>query len=89
MPKYLSIAEQNLAMKTVASFTVQMHNGLQGAGLLRAENGFVPTYFIENDAYFNREGLYGLDDRDYPDNLERFVFFCILPIPKSAWALKT
>jgi starch synthase len=76
MPKYLSIVEQNLAMQTVASFTVQMHNGLQGAGLLQTKNGSVPTYFIENDAYFNREGLYGLGDGDYPDNLERFVFFC-------------
>ena len=76
MPKYLSIAEQNFAMELVASFTVQMHNGLQGARLLRAQIGSVPTYFIENDAYFNREGLYGLGDGDYPDNLERFVFFC-------------
>jgi starch synthase len=76
MPKYLSIAEQNLAMEAVASFTVQMHNGLQGAGLLEAKNGSVPIYFIENDAYFNREGLYGLGDGDYPDNLARFVFFC-------------
>ncbi|MEX1347714.1 MAG: glycogen/starch synthase, partial [Desulfobacterales bacterium] len=76
MPKYLSIAEQNLAMEHVASFTVQMHNGLRGALLLHAKNGSVPTYFIENDAYFNREGLYGQGDGDYPDNLERFVFFC-------------
>jgi starch synthase len=36
----------------------------------------VPTYFIENEAYFNREEFYGLGDEDYPDNLERFVFFC-------------
>ena len=76
MPKYLSIAEQNLALDPVASFTVQMHNGLQGAGLLQAQNGTVPTYFLENDAYFNREGFYGQGDTDYPDNLERFVFFC-------------
>lgn len=76
MPKYLSLAEQNLAMETVASFTVQMHNGLQRAELLRAKNGSVPTYFIENEVYFNREGFYGLGDGDYPDNLERFVFFC-------------
>ena len=76
MPKYLSITEQNLAMEPVASFTVQMHNGLQAAGLLQAQNGSVSTYTLENDAYFNREGYYGLVDGDYPDNLERFVFFC-------------
>ena len=33
MPKYLSIAEQNLALERVTQFTVQMHNGLQGAVL--------------------------------------------------------
>ena len=76
MPKYLSIAEQNLAMDPVASFTVQMHNGLQGAGLLKTQNNTVPTCLLENDAYFNREGFYGMGDGDYPDNLERFVFFC-------------
>ncbi len=76
MPKYLRIAEQHLAMEPVAAFTVQMHNGLQGAGLLHAKNGSVSTYFIENEAYFNREGLYGQGDGDYPDNLDRFLFFC-------------
>ncbi len=76
MPKYLSIAEQSLTMERVAPFTVQMNNGLHGAVLWQAENGSVPTYFIENEAYFYREGFYGLGDWNYPDNLERFVFFC-------------
>ena len=76
MPKYLSIAEQNLALERVTQFTVQMHNGLQGAVLWKTENDSVPTYFIENEAYFNREEFYRLGDEDYPDNLERFVFFC-------------
>jgi len=76
MPKYLSIVDRNLAMGRVASFTVQMHNGLHGAVLWQTENGSVPTYFIENEAYFYREGVYGLGGGDYPDNLERFVFFC-------------
>lgn len=76
MPKYLSIAEQNLGMEPVGPIVVQMHNGLQGAMLLQAQNGSVPTYLIENDAYFNREGFYGQGNGDYPNNLERFVFFC-------------
>jgi starch synthase len=76
MPKYLSVANQRLTMEQVMPFSVQMHNGLNGAVLWHTENDSVPTYLIENDAYFNREGVYGLDDGDYPDNLERFVFFC-------------
>ena len=33
------------------------------------------VFFIENDPYFNREGIYGDKAGDYPDNLERFTFF--------------
>ena len=32
--------------------------------------------FIENQAFFNRPGLYGEKGKDYADNLERFSFFC-------------
>jgi len=35
----------------------------------------IKVYFIENDAYFNRPGLYGEKAGDYPDNLDRFSFF--------------
>ncbi|NWJ98883.1 MAG: glycogen synthase [Chloroflexi bacterium] len=31
----------------------------------------VPVYFIHNDKYFSREGIYG-----YPDDAERFILFC-------------
>lgn len=38
----------------------------------------VSVYFIEHQDYFeNRSGVYGEHDRDYPDNLERFKFFCL------------
>jgi len=36
----------------------------------------IKIYFIENKDYFNRDGLYGDKNGDYPDNLERFAFFC-------------
>ncbi len=35
----------------------------------------VRARFIEHEGYFNRSGLYGNADADYPDNLERFAFF--------------
>jgi starch synthase len=35
----------------------------------------VPVYLIRADRYFDREFLYGGPAGDYPDNLERFVFF--------------
>lgn len=32
--------------------------------------------FIENERFFKRPGLYGEKGKDYPDNLDRFSFFC-------------
>jgi len=36
----------------------------------------VPVFFIQQDQYFDRDGLYTESGEDYPDNCERFVFFC-------------
>lgn len=40
------------------------------------------VYFIEHDYYGKRDGIYGDNGDDYPDNLERFQYYC-------AQALKT
>ncbi len=36
----------------------------------------IKVYFIENDNYFNRDGLYGDKTGDYKDNLDRFSYYC-------------
>lgn len=36
----------------------------------------VRFFFVENDAYFDRPELYNENNVDYPDNAERFIFFC-------------
>jgi len=36
----------------------------------------IKVYFIENDAYFNRDGLYQDKKGDYKDNLDRFSYYC-------------
>lgn len=36
----------------------------------------VTVVTIQNEAYFNRASYYGNQKGDYPDNLERFTFFC-------------
>ena len=33
------------------------------------------VYLIDQPRYFDRDGLYGADGKDYEDNCERFVFF--------------
>lgn len=36
----------------------------------------VLVYFVVNDHFFNRNGIYHENGKDYPDNLARFAFFC-------------
>lgn len=45
--------------------------------LLRSQmpDGRTPVYLVEQDQYFDRDELYGVDGRDFVDNCERFVFF--------------
>lgn len=38
--------------------------------------GKVLVYFVEDKKYFDRNYLYSTPEGDYPDNLERFAFFC-------------
>jgi len=35
----------------------------------------VNLYLIEREEFFDRTGIYGVDDRDYQDNAARFLFF--------------
>jgi len=76
MPKYASISSADLTRLKTAPLQISMHNGIQGAGLWQSDVIGTSVYFIENNEYFNREGFYGIGNWDYPDNLERFVFFC-------------
>ncbi|MBU1997965.1 MAG: glycogen synthase GlgA [Candidatus Omnitrophota bacterium] len=36
----------------------------------------INVYFIDNNKYFDRDGLYQDKTGDYPDNLDRFSYFC-------------
>ncbi|MGW8273127.1 MAG: glycogen synthase GlgA [Thermodesulfovibrionales bacterium] len=56
---------------------------LSGQKLFMGERGYYfnvltlgNAFFIENPYFFSRGGLYGDEKGDYPDNPERFAFFC-------------
>ncbi|MBL7080986.1 MAG: glycogen synthase GlgA [Candidatus Omnitrophica bacterium] len=36
----------------------------------------IKVYFIKKEEFFNRPGLYGEKEGDFPDNLNRFSYFC-------------
>ena len=65
LPKYKIVAGCN---SQVASFSSDIDVAKIGRN--------IQVYLVKNDAYFNRDGLYGDKTEDYPDNLERFSFYC-------------
>lgn len=52
------------------------YGGIKKWGRVLKTGKAIDVFLIENDKYFYREGLYGDSSGDYPDNLERFTFFC-------------
>ena len=43
--------------------------------LLSMRHKNTDVYFIDNEEFFNRDGLYGTPEADHPDNALRFAFF--------------
>lgn len=71
MPKYSCIPEvYKQQMEPVLETSVQVGWRKQYCGIQKLEHDGVPMYFIDNEQYFKREGLYG-----YLDDAERFSFF--------------
>ena len=72
IPKYQSIPQKYKdKMRLLKTGTVFIGWREQYCGVEYLEYEGVPTYFIDNEKYFKRDGLYG-----YEDDAERFAFFC-------------
>src|SRR6266700_8331207 len=78
MPRYRGVEPHAPEIKTVVPrLRVPLGDRMVEGALQETETvGGVPVYFLAQDQYFDREGLYGTADGDYWDNCERFVFFC-------------
>lgn len=64
MPRYKSIQEPKFTIRNLKegiSYSVIGKN--------------LKVYFVENEAYFNRDALYGDKSGDYKDNLDRFSYY--------------
>jgi len=64
MPRYKSIQDSKFNIKRFKSDISYSTTGKD-----------IKVYFIENDAYYNRDNLYGEKTGDYPDNLDRFSYY--------------
>ena len=71
-----ALEERSTLTETGLTLSVPIGERQEEAAVLKAVIGKnVPAYLIRADKYFDREGLYGTADGDYPDNAERFIFF--------------
>ena len=71
IPLYQSLSAEDRAKLTfITNITVPVAWRNQYCGLFRYEHKGVTYYFIDNEYYFKRTGLYG-----YGDDGERFAFF--------------
>src|ERR1019366_1267899 len=73
----LPICNTNAVAVAAPSLTIAFGNTLRfpaiiDGGSLRR----VRYYFVDDPEYFDREQLYGVAGKDYPDNAERFAEFC-------------
>lgn len=78
LPKYKTIRAQEFGMKeTGESIRIPMGDRIEIADIRAAktEKG-IKVYFVNHEGFFGRSGLYRTSAGDYPDNGERFAFFC-------------
>ncbi|MBI5700750.1 glycogen synthase GlgA [Candidatus Saganbacteria bacterium] len=79
MPKYKMIDAKKFGLKKIVfDLAVPVLNSVEKCTVFETKipDSKVTVYFIANDKYFDRDGLYQDKDADYPDNCERFSFFC-------------
>ncbi|RCX13471.1 starch synthase [Anaerobacterium chartisolvens] len=72
IPKYKCIASEYTGkMEKLGEIMVNVGWRRQYCGVFKLVHNEVTVYFIDNEYYFKRDGLYG-----YFDQAEQFVFFC-------------
>jgi len=77
MPHYQRIIPASVKIKDLdISFSVPLGPEQWLCSISQTKIGKVPTWLLQNRNFFDRAQLYGTPTGDYPDNAERFGFFC-------------
>jgi len=87
LPFYKAISPQKYPIQLLLNEMIVQFPGNWQVGSVSQTtfpNNDIPVYLVRHDHYFEREGLYGEKGEDYPDNAERFSFFCMAAL----WTLK-
>ena len=73
LPLYRAVGEEwRVQMQRIAEFEVSLAWRRQYCGVYALQREGVTYYFIDNEYYFGRDGLYG-----HFDDGERYAFFCM------------
>ncbi len=78
MPKHKAVAQCPLGIRPMGLDINVPISRTRKKGFLYSShlNGEIPVYFVGNESYYSRDPIYGTRFGDYPDNAERFIFFC-------------
>jgi starch synthase len=85
LPRYRNTPVKKVVLK---SLTVPMGTSLRFPAIAEGPRPHgVQYFFVDDPEYFDRDQLYGLAGRDYPDNAERFAEFAraAIELAKQAW----
>ncbi|MGB9892882.1 MAG: glycogen synthase GlgA [Candidatus Saccharicenans sp.] len=78
MPFYREVKKKNLKLKPVfKGFQIDWPGQEKIFSVYEYQADGFKVYLINNDAYYDRDYLYGTPEGDYKDNGERFAFFCL------------
>jgi len=76
VPAYKSILENVKAKPLMGGLSILMDRvAVPFSVLLAQDRNGVPMYLIEHRGFFERDGIYGENGKDFPDNIRRFIFF--------------
>ncbi|MFC1496279.1 glycogen synthase GlgA [Candidatus Margulisiibacteriota bacterium] len=79
MPRYKMIDPKKFKLRKILSgLQVKILDRFELADIYSAKipGSDVTVYFVANQKYFDRDGLYQDKGKDHPDNCERFSFYC-------------
>lgn len=82
LPRYRCLSESGRSFRSVCRLVVPTHQGPVETLIeedvipVGSGGGRVRVWAIGHEAFFDRPGLYQEQGLDYPDNLDRFSFFC-------------
>jgi starch synthase len=76
LPLYRMVDREKYGLKPFGnSRRISVNGKRKSYRLFKTTLGKIDVYFIDKSSYFDREGIYGTTESDYPDNAKRFIFF--------------